>query len=104
MKGGSYSNNVGANIQQAYGPTSYSETVPFVPPGKGYVVGGVNGLEGGYYYNLSPDMHGLNGEIMNTSLHGNTGAIPVLRGGKRKALKNTKKNRKLNKKITIHFE
>lgn len=62
-----------ADIQQAYGEGSYSETVPFLPPGRPYVAGEINGLGNGYYYPLSSDLHAPNDAIINTSLHGNIG-------------------------------
>lgn len=62
-----------ADVQQAYGEGSYSETVPFLPPGRPYVAGEINGLGNGYYYPLSSDLHAPNDAIVNTSLHGNIG-------------------------------
>lgn len=62
-----------ADIQQAYGEGSYSENVPFLPPGRPYVAGEINGLGNGYYYPLSSDLHAPNDAIINTSLRGNIG-------------------------------
>jgi len=42
----------------------FNQTVPFVPPGGPYKVGSsTNGLDGGFYYKLSKDLHQPNGVI-----------------------------------------
>jgi hypothetical protein len=83
MKGGN------ANLDVAY--SQYSETVPFLPHGRPFIPGEVNGLGNGHYYSLASDLHAPNDAIVNTSLHGNIGPYLTSQTGGRK--NKSRKNR-----------
>jgi len=66
--------------------------LPPYPPGGPYIPGDINGLTGGKYYKLSPDIHAFNGITENVNV--------VLSGGKRKQTRKRRHKKKGKKSKT----
>ena len=63
-------NNIKRHRRKRRTPTlkgGFTQLPPY-PPGGPYIPGDINGLDGGKYYSLSPDIHAPNGAIINTSV------------------------------------